>query len=241
VMLCCASVKTWNEGLSWSHSEGLSDFTNLFTSSSFQSLTTNALLINSPQLAISIAYVLYDTIITSMFVSYECSKFSITRKVLRVSRPRGSQKSTYWLQLPYRYSLPIMISAATLHWLVSRGVYLTNVKVYNITGEEVPTRVRFGYDTNGMPLLFAFLIMTGLIFLLVFLMRRKLGAGMPIIGTSSLAISAACHPAEGDEDAATRPLMYGAVKIRGVQGKRGWHVCFSSKDVVPLQDGEGYY
>lgn len=240
-MLACASVKTWTEGLSWSHNEVLSNFANLSTSSSFLSMTINAILINSPQLAISIAFVLYDNLIASMFVTCEASKFAKTRKVLRVSCPRGSQKSTYWLQLPYRYSLPLMMSAVAIHWLISRGVYLTNVKVYNIAGKEVPNRVRFGYDTNGLPLLLAFIMATGLIFVLALLMSRKFEAEMPIIGTCSLAISAACHPANGDEEAATKPLMYGAVKVTGVEGKRAWHACLSSNEVVPLQHGEEYY
>ena len=74
-------------------------------------------------------------------------------------------------------------------------------------------------------------------------MRRKLGSGMPIIGTCSLAISAACHPAVGDEDAARKPLMYGAVEAPGLREirlgtfallVRGWYRCKMGRGTVDV-------
>jgi hypothetical protein len=86
-----------------------------------------------------------------------------------------------------------------------------------------------------------------MLFALLFSICRSLGTGMPIIGTNSAAISAACHPVVGDEDAATKALMYGVVegppRDQGMAGDRGdvAHVCFSSFEVTPLEDGRMYY
>lgn len=45
---------------------------------------------------------------TSMLTAAEWAQFAVTRKALRVSRPRRGQRSTYWLQLPWKYSLPLL-------------------------------------------------------------------------------------------------------------------------------------
>lgn len=42
------------------------------------------------------------------------------RKGLRVTQPHGYQRSSYFLQLPYRWSLPLIVISGTLHWLLSR-------------------------------------------------------------------------------------------------------------------------
>jgi hypothetical protein len=207
------------------------------------SLAGNTIPVNTPQLGISIVYVFYNSMLTRMFVTYEFSNFAFpARHSLRVSRPVGSQRSIYWLQLPYRYILPIMAGMALLHWLISRGLYLTNTRVYNIRGQEEPGRNRFTYSMSGLGLLFAFLVGTAMLLLLAVLMFRRLGTGMPILGTCIVAISAACHPAHGDEDAATKILSYGVVPSQpgDIDGSRR-HVCFSSKDVESLQDGVAYY
>ncbi|KUJ07684.1 uncharacterized protein LY89DRAFT_742454 [Mollisia scopiformis] len=135
VMILSISVKNWGGGLFWSRSKTLSGYHSAFATSFLQPLTTNALLINAPQLAVSIAYMLYTTMLTTI------------------------------------------------------GVYLTNVQVYNIAGQEVPSRHRLSYDTSGLPLLFAFLLGTCFVALFAVFMRRKFGTGMPIIGTCSLAIT----------------------------------------------------
>jgi len=237
------SIQSWSSPLkaSWSHSTTLSNYPNLASSSSPRSLAANVLLINTPQLAVSLVYVFYNSLLTRMFVANEYSKFATKRQVLRVSQPRGSQRSTYWLQLPYQYILPIMTSVALLHWLISRSIYLTNIKVYNIAGQEAPDRSRFAYATSGLGLLLAFLVGTGLLAFLFVLMGKKLASDMPVIGTCSLAISAASHPAEVDEDASTKPLIYGAVEVSQQPEGHCWHACFCSKGVVLLKEDVIYF
>src|SRR5688572_23923235 len=65
------------------------------------------LIANAPQLFISFIYVIYNSIYTCMLLAQEWSTYAYTRKPLRVSYPSGEQKSTYFLQLPYRYAIPL--------------------------------------------------------------------------------------------------------------------------------------
>lgn len=102
-----------------------------------------------------------------MLVGYEFSKFAHDRKSLRVSSPTGQQRSTYWLQLPYRYSIPLMCSMGLIHFFTSRGIYLVNIKVYDITGKDVPSRGSLAYATSSLALVFAFVVMTVVLFALI--------------------------------------------------------------------------
>lgn len=69
---------------------------------------------------------------------------------------------------------------------------------------------------------------------------RKYHAGMPIMGSCSKAISAACYPAStalGEVDPALKGLMYGVVG----QAVDGFElVGFSSEEVQPLR-ADGRY
>ena len=73
------------------------------------------LLANTPQLLLTFLYFLYNSMYTCMLAASEWSQFAVHRKGLRVSSPDKDQRSTYWLQLPWLYSLPLGISAAILH------------------------------------------------------------------------------------------------------------------------------
>jgi hypothetical protein len=97
--------------------------------------------------------------------------------------------------------------------------------------------MRFAYGTSQIALLFAFLVGTMMLIALFALMFRKLGTGIPIFGTCSVAISAACHVPKGDENAATKPLMYGVVPLDEHVRSEFRHTTFSSKTVEPCKEG----
>lgn len=59
---------------------------------------------------------------------------------------------------------------------------------------------------------------------------------IPQIGTCSAVLSAACHPPEGDEDAALKEVMWGVVSER--EGAE--RCCVSSWMVKPPTVGESY-
>jgi hypothetical protein len=68
-----------------------------------------------------------------MFLADEWSHFAKERKPLRVSSPTGL---TYFLQLPYRIALPLLVMSGLLHWLVSQSIFLAVVSEYDEIGNE---------------------------------------------------------------------------------------------------------
>ncbi|RPB01871.1 hypothetical protein L873DRAFT_1827131 [Choiromyces venosus 120613-1] len=166
-------------------------------------------LANSPQVALSFLYLTYNGIFTSMFMAKEWMDFAIRRKPLRVSQPTGKQRSTYWLQLPYRYSLPLMAPKSVTHLCASQGIFLAKFEIFNPLGKSFKVISTVGYPVVGITLLMA----SGLIHLIVLFAvgLKKYPLRMPLAASSSAAIAAAYHPPEDDIDALYEPLMWGAV------------------------------
>ncbi|KAI0013844.1 hypothetical protein F4779DRAFT_638995 [Xylariaceae sp. FL0662B] len=73
---------------------------------------------NVPQVFVTFCYFSYNSFFTRMVVEQEWNEFSLSHKPLRVSHPKGNQVSTYRLQLPYKYSIPLFGVSALLHWLI---------------------------------------------------------------------------------------------------------------------------
>lgn len=80
------------------------------------------LLSNTPQIILFILSYLVNGIFTRMLVAAEYNNYTIRRKPLRVSWPEDLQRSTYFLTLPYIYSVPLMVISALLHWLLSLSI-----------------------------------------------------------------------------------------------------------------------
>ncbi|KAB8253093.1 hypothetical protein BDV35DRAFT_375515 [Aspergillus flavus] len=80
---------------------------------------------NSVQLLVTVGYYFYNSVLTSMLASAEYSSYGTDRKPLRVTWPvKGSQqRSTYWLSVPYKYGIPVMILFMVIHWFVSQALY----------------------------------------------------------------------------------------------------------------------
>lgn len=76
---------------------------------------------------------MYNSVLTSVNQSTEYLGFSTQRKVLRVTTPIGAQRSTYWLQLPYRYALPFMTAMATVLWFISQSIFFASFSVFDDT------------------------------------------------------------------------------------------------------------
>jgi hypothetical protein len=108
----------------------------------------NVIVANSPQVIISLVYFSYNAAMTSMLLAHEWSSFFTRAKSLRVSSSRqGLQRSTYFLQLPYRYALPLLGVSALLHWLASQSLSVISVEIYNMHGIHDPS----GYCTHKDP------------------------------------------------------------------------------------------
>jgi hypothetical protein len=205
-----------------------------------RSLMKNVLLANTPQLAISFVYVLYNNCLTRMMLGREYSGYAKHRKPLRVSRPEGKQRSTYRLQLPYRYSVPLMATMAVLHWLVARSIFLVEINVFDYDGNPMAEKVSAcGY--SSMAIVLSLFVSGAIILALLANGARKLEPGTPLASSCSMAITAACHTSPGDEDAALLPLKYGVVVAEEPSNESDCeHACFSSKEVTPLVDGHWY-
>ena len=174
-----------------------------------------------------------------MLNAHEVAGFANVRKTLRVSKPIDPQRRTYWLQVPFRYSIPIMTGMAFLHWLISRSIFLVQLNVYDINGNIDPAQSISACGYSPITIVLALCLGSVLVLVLLALSARKLGSGMPLIGPCSVAIAAACDN-QDEPNAAFLPLKYGVVlRVRTDEHGRQ-HVGFSSKKVAPLEDGVMY-
>lgn len=86
---------------------------------------------NIPQIVLSFVYFTYSGLFTSIYEDLEWHSYSLRRKSLRVSgQPRGLQRPSHFLQLPYRISLPLIAVSGLVHWLVSQAIFMVNLEVY---------------------------------------------------------------------------------------------------------------
>ena len=168
-----------------------------------------------------------------MLLAKEWSAFASKRNFLRVTTPIGRQRSTYRLQLPYRYGVPLLVGSGTLHWLVSQSIFLARVNVVDSMGFEYPDE---SISTCGYsPIAIIFVIILGSIIVLVGIAYgfRKTSSGIPLVGSCSAAISAACHPPKADVNASSKRVMWGAVPAENISDSddRVGHCCFTSFEV----------
>ena len=184
-------------------------------------------------------YYLFNGLITMMHTSHEWGLMTKHRKALRVSRPRGAQRSTYWLQLPWSYSIPLIFASGSLHWLLGRSLYIVKVDVYGHLGKrrEDMDFIEVGYSLLSMVFIVVLLAMMAL--MLAWLASRKLHDGGPLGGLNSLAIAAACHADPDEKDVAIQPVMWGV--IREPTSEIPGHCSFSGKEVGSLVEGKIYH
>ncbi|KAL9598846.1 MAG: hypothetical protein Q9179_003771 [Wetmoreana sp. 5 TL-2023] len=201
------------------------------------SISVNVVIANLPQVIMSYVYILFNSLYTCMVAGREWTQFAAQRKTLRVSSPVGAQRSTYWLQLPYRYSIPLIVSSNLLSWLVSQSLFVVKINVLydlNRSVQADQSILSCGYSPGAIVL--AIIVGTFIMLGAVLLGLRTYAPGMPLAATCSAAISAACHAPEDDPDAAVLPVQWGVVSIKNGIG----HCCFSSKLVAPPIPGHMY-
>ena len=199
---------------------------------------------NSPQLLISMLYILYNDLLTRIHLGREWSSYATKRHPLRVTQPRGAQRGSYYLSLPWIFAVPLLVLMVVLHWLVSQSIFLGYVTAqdYAIGGRNP---VNLGAVVSGLgwsPLALIFSLLVGGILILGLWAAGfafRYGTGMPLVRSSSLVISAACHPAKWDTDAAVKSVMYGVLEDDQAENER-LRVAFSSGPVMPLVPGEIY-
>ncbi|KAI1733597.1 hypothetical protein F4680DRAFT_463028 [Xylaria scruposa] len=163
-------------------------------------LVNSVLLANTPQLLLTFCYFTYNNIFTHLQSAQEWAQFGYGFFPLRVTDPKGHQLSTYRLQLPYRYSLSLMVASIFLHWVLANTIYvLISVGGYYssdpyLSDSSLPADAVtiVGYSPTALLTLTIVSIILALIPPIWSLLTR-LPSNIVIPGCNSLALSAACH------------------------------------------------
>ncbi|PKY07948.1 hypothetical protein P168DRAFT_331255 [Aspergillus campestris IBT 28561] len=180
--------------------------------STYYRFLPTVLLANAPQIIVSMAYFLYNSTLTSMLIATEYDGYGTDRKPLRVSWPKGLQRSTYYLSLPYRYSICLLSASAALHWLISQSLFFVAIIPHSIDGTPTPNSERVTCGFSPLSIIFAMSLGVLMVGAILALGMRRFKSNIPLAGSCSAAISAACHPLSDDEHA-LRPIMWGEVQI----------------------------
>lgn len=193
-----------------------------------RNLIANTLIANTPQLIISFLDYFYNAHFTAMLLGYEWMSYALKRKGLRVSRsPLGKQRSTYFLQLPYRFSVPLMFMSGTLHWLVSQSIFLVSIDFYDYmdnrsaAGQQWLRDMAFDPRDDSMsvttcgysPIAIVCVIIFGSLMFIALLAAGFIPykRGMPLASSCSMAISAACHP-ESETQVSVQEVQWGVLE-----------------------------
>jgi hypothetical protein len=170
---------------------------------------------------------------TSVVSADEFSRFSSHQKALMTTNPRGEQRPTYWLSLSWTYGLPIALSSAVLHWLISQSIFIARTGNLDTHGQPEPILyLEVGFST--LEILRALLFASDMVSGTILNGFRKLKPGVQV-GDK---ITAACQSPKKDIDAQVRRVQWGAVE--NPEGGRPGHCCLTSQDVESPRLGELY-
>ncbi|KAF3797185.1 hypothetical protein GCG54_00009155 [Colletotrichum gloeosporioides] len=192
------------------------------------SLISNVLLANTPQIVISLVYLFYNNVFTCMVMAHEYARFASSPGLTASSEAHSG------------CIVPIMVIMAFVHWSISRSIYLVQLEIYDNNGELIPGRSINGCGYSPPPILLSLCLGGAMIPLPLGLSARKLGPGMPIAGSCSLAISAPAHAGQDEVDAAACHLQYGVISEDGTGGRDRRQVGFPSRLVEKPVSGETY-
>lgn len=173
---------------------------------------------NGFQVLISLLYLFYNGILTHQIIADELISFFRQKKTLRISFPQHSlQRSSYFLSLPWRYALPLMLAFIAIHLLVSQSVFTVQTTAYGLgqDGASIPSTnaSRLGYAPLGILLTIALVANS--------CRRYKcvVPARLPRMATDSNTIRTLCDSANGDRGAHLYAVQLGIV-VRGLGGER---------------------
>ncbi|PUU77988.1 hypothetical protein B9Z19DRAFT_1065405 [Tuber borchii] len=201
-----------------------------FWADSIINITQVILLVNLPQTILSFLYLTYNSLFTCMLMGHEWSLFSHSHRTLRVTSPRSGQRSTYWLQMPYTYAIPLMALSALLHWLTSQSLFLVLIERLGLSEEgTLPMLPGLGYSCIAI----IFVLTLGILALVTaaWVGSKQFSAEITTVGSCSAAISAACHASESHpEEIVGKKIRWGDVGSTPYLGIR--HLTFSSEEGV---------
>jgi len=139
----------WSYGFGQVHGVNVAK---VFVARNSSQFISTVMFANSWQLIISLLHVLLNSLATTFCAAEEYSHFGKERKFLRVSAPRGLQRSTYFLSLPYRYGIPIAVTLSLLHWTTSQAVFFFRTAAFwpDGTRDYAADSSRVGFSSIGI-------------------------------------------------------------------------------------------
>ena len=200
----------------------------------FQNITQAILLANLPQTILSFLYLTYNSLFTCMLAGHEWSHFSHSHHTLRVTSPCPGQRSTYWLQMPYTYAIPLMTLSGLLHWLTSQSIFFARLEVSGPFGGLSLGGTTDGLTGVGYSCIAIIFVLTLCILALLAAAGmgfKRFSAEITTVGCCSAAISAACHTLGVDsKEIVGKKLRWGDVGHVPNSGVR--HLSFSSEEEI---------
>ncbi|KAL3492055.1 hypothetical protein BJX62DRAFT_224873 [Aspergillus germanicus] len=156
-----------------------------------------------------------------MTLAAEWSGYAQQRKGLRVSQnPQREQRTNYFLSIPYRYSIPLLITSTLLHWLISQSLFMIGVEAFRSDGLRAAANdfITCGWSPVGI----VGSIVVGLVM---------------VLGVMCLGSGVSNQDSElEEEDRSLARLKWGAVPVNRPIG----HCTFTSGDVEIPRQGELY-
>lgn len=171
-----------------------------------------AILANLPQVFLALIYVVYNGLITSMFVADDWSNFAFKAQALMVSSPTGKQRGTWLLGAPVQYGFPLLALHTLLHWCVSQSIFVVQVDLFKADGVHRFDRRLSNCGYSPIAIIFSLLAGFVLFVTALLLGLRKFRKGSPpVVSTCSAAISAAYHPGISVQGMIYNDLRWGEV------------------------------
>jgi hypothetical protein len=199
-----------------------------------------AFIANSPQLLLSVVFLYFNNMFTCMALAHEWGQFGIHRKGLRVTKPRGHQRQTYFLQLPLKVGIPLNALSGLLHWLASQTLFVVRMDRRNREGLLEPDSSLAACGFSSSALLALLLILITLSVMTSVLGFRSFAANIPFSGSCSWVISAACHPDPNESDPAMGRVKWGSISNRRGEDDAVGHCSFSCGRVTKPTIEEKY-
>ena len=246
-IIICVKNNIWGQGVAAMVSNGLGiPYTDKLIGNGTQlSPATASVLANAPQILVSYNYLAYNGLFTSMLATAEWVNYSIRRRGLRVAWPRGQQRVTTFLSLPYIYAVPLIAASTLLHWLISQSLFLVRITKYNYDGSVSNKESISAVGYSALAAVFA-VSMGGAMLVAVLLVGvlKKYPATMPLAACCSASIAALCQPSDNmaKDELPLKRLQWGVVDrtLRTDDNGEVAHACFSAGEVTPLVPGQIY-
>lgn len=201
----------------------------------FQYLTSQvklSLLVNLPQIILTILFIITHGIWSAIFTAREYSSFAFKAQYIRSSFPTEKQKCQWTLNMPTIWGVTFLTVHILLQLCMSQSIFVINFSTYNEDG-TIDSRSGAISNLNFSPLAtICSLVGMGviLISLLLLALQRFPSRCPPIFANCSAAISAACQSGDLYETNTDMKLIWGwnSTWSNGVG-----HCSFSNDDYSP--------